>query len=302
MTARDGASSVSGGLTPYRVSLVERMGALARKPYVDVHVVDHCNLRCSGCIHFAPIASPRFLDLEAYGQDLAAFAAIPGIEEYINKLYLMGGEPLLHPQLPEIIRLSRLHLPKASIALSSNGLLLKRMGEEFWRALGECQVELVLSPYPIRVDYQALLELAASHGVSAYFAGDVTGSDRDKEVFFHLAIDPTGSQDPVAAHNRCPFGGRTMQIGEGRLWPCQVAAHHAPLNERFGLGLHAQPGDSLLLTDISSTDQIEDLRRHPHPMCRYCANERLSVAEWSISNLEAGEWLMGEAPPIRILE
>jgi len=277
----------------YKLPLADRIARLHRKPGIDVHVADHCNLRCRGCVHFAPIAEPCLLDLDAYERDLAAFAAIPGIEDYIRGLYLMGGEPLLHPQLPEVIRMSRAHLPKAGITLSSNGLLLKRMDESFWRAMRECDIRLYLSPYPIKVDYSALLELAESHGVSATTAGDATGSDRGKEVFFHLAIDSTGSQDPVAAYNRCPFGGCNMQLARGRLWPCQVAAHHAPLNERFDLGLRAQPEDSLALGGISSTDQIDDLRHRPHPMCRYCANDRLAIAEWGISRLEAEEWVAG---------
>ena len=70
-----------------------------------------------------------------------------------------------------------------------------------------------------------------------------------------------------------------------------MAAHHAPPNERFALGLRAQPEDSLALGDISSTDQIADLRHRPHPMCRYCANDRLAVAEWGISRFEAEEWV-----------
>ena len=276
---------------PYRLSLHDRIRALMEKPYLDVHVADHCNLRCAGCIHFAPLAEPRFLDLDAYGEDLAALAKIPGVEDYIREVSLMGGEPLLHPELAQVIRLTRAHLPNARIALDSNGILLKRMGSEFWQAMRECAIKLLLSPYPLRVDYPALLELAASHGVKAGFAGDVTDTQEGKEAFFRLALDPSGSQDHIVAHNRCPFGGRTLQMSEGRIWPCQVAAHHAPLNEKFGLGIHAQPQDSLAIADIASTDQIEELRRRPHPMCRYCDMERLSIAQWRVSSLEAGEWL-----------
>ena len=288
---RHEAPASPGGFMQYKLPLTDRIARLHRKPGIDVHVADHCNLRCRGCVHFAPIAEPRLLDLDAYERDLAALAAIPGIEDYIRELYLMGGEPLLHPELPEVIRMSRDLLPKAGITLSSNGLLLKRMDESFWKAMRECNIRLYLSPYPIKVDYPALLEFAESYGVSATTAGDATGSDRGKEVFFHLAIDATGSQDPVVAYNHCPFGGCNMQLARGRLWPCQVTAHHIPLNERFDLGLRSVPEDSLALGDISSIDQIENLRHRPHPMCRYCANDRLAVAEWGISRLEAEEWV-----------
>ena len=52
----------------------------------------------------APIAEPCFLDLDAFERDLAAFAAIPGIEDYAsdapllrhlvrraNRVALLGG-------------------------------------------------------------------------------------------------------------------------------------------------------------------------------------------------------------------
>ena len=258
---------------------------------IDVHVVDHCNLRCTGCIHFAPLAKPSFLNLEEYERDLAALASIPHIDKYLHRLCLMGGEPLLHPKLPEVIRLSRSYLPNTDIALDSNGLLLGRMGTDFWQAMAACKIELTLSPYPLRINYPALLDLATQHGVSAHLAGDVTGSGQDKEVFFHLAIDPSASQNPVASHNRCPFGGRFMQLYDGRLWPCQVTAHHDPLNQHFGTQLQAQEQDSLPLEIISSIDQIEDFRRRPHPMCRYCDNDHLTVVKWSIPHRQACEWL-----------
>ena len=279
------------GLMPFRFTFARRIASLQKKPLIDVHVVDHCNLRCRGCVHFAPIAKPRFLELDAYERDLAAFHAIPHIEDYIRELSLVGGEPLLHPDLPSVMRISRAYLPQTLIALSTNGVLLRRMDEAFWRAMRECDIHLYLSPYPLKIDYPALAKLAESRGVTANIVADITGKGRGKEVFYRLAIDPTGSQDPVAAHNCCPFGGCNMQLARGRLWPCQVSAWHAPLNERFGLDMHDSPQDSLALEDISSTDQIDELRRTPHPMCRYCDNGRLAVAEWGISRREAEEWV-----------
>lgn len=61
---RHEAPASPGGLAPYRLPLLHRIARLQQKPSVNVHVVDHCNLRCRGCVHFAPIAEPRFLDLD----------------------------------------------------------------------------------------------------------------------------------------------------------------------------------------------------------------------------------------------
>ena len=84
---------------PYAESFAMRLVKMAERPKLDVQVCDHCNLRCAGCLHFAPLAGERILDLEGYAYDLERLAAIEGIEGYFGSIVLMGGEPLLHPNI-----------------------------------------------------------------------------------------------------------------------------------------------------------------------------------------------------------
>jgi len=74
------------GPTPFRVDFSKRLRTLALAPALDVHIADHCNLRCRGCVHFAPIAQKRCLDLGYYEADLRTLATIPGIESYLRGL------------------------------------------------------------------------------------------------------------------------------------------------------------------------------------------------------------------------
>ena len=276
---------------PYAESFARRMAKMATKPSLDVQVCDHCNLRCAGCLHFAPLAGERFLDLDAYVRDLAQLAAIEGIGGYFGSIVLMGGEPLLHPRVVEVVRTTRKLLPGEHIGLCTNGLLLKRMGADFWDALAECDIDLALSPYPIRIDYGALIEYARERGVRARATGDITGTGENKDVFMHLALNPDGTCNPAASFTSCPFGGHHMQLARGALWPCQVAAHHGDFAQRFGFDMHDAPDDSLPLAAIESADDVETFRRRAHPMCRFCDNGALTVAQWKPSKLEAGEWL-----------
>jgi len=283
--------STPKGALPYRVRFDRRLAQLNTRRYLDIHVVDHCNLRCAGCLHFAPLAQKRFLDLEEYDRDLEMLAAVDGIEGYFSCICLMGGEPLLHPQVDEIVRITRKRLEHEPIMLSTNGLLLKRMGDAFWETLVECDVELSISPYPIGVDYRGLVELAGSKGVRTGFSADRTGVDGGKEHFLRLALDPAGEQDPAASFTACPFGGVNLQLARSAIWPCQVAAHHPPLEQHFGCHLRDCPEDSLLLASLDSVDQIEGFRRAAHPMCRYCANDKLTVVGWERSSFDPGEWI-----------
>ena len=43
-------------------------------PFLDIHVADHCNLGCAGCLHYAPVAPRRFLDPGEYREDLRSAA------------------------------------------------------------------------------------------------------------------------------------------------------------------------------------------------------------------------------------
>ena len=273
------------------MSFDERLALLAMKPVIDVQVCGHCNLRCAGCMHFAPLAEATFLDLDEYENDLTRCSSIDDVSSYFDAIVLMGGEPLLHPQIVEIIRMTRRHLPKILLALCTNGLLLKRMGEDFWSALIECEVDLTISPYPIHLDYNALIDFVQAKGAQARFNQDITGMCVGREMFMRLALDSDGGCNPTESFVSCPFGGHFLQLSHGAIWPCQVTAHHEYFSKRFGYDMHDCPEDSLPLERIASTDDIETFRRKSHPMCRFCDNESLTVMPWERSKFAEDEWL-----------
>ena len=281
----------TGERAPYTESFIERLRGLALKPKLDVQVCDHCNLRCAGCLHFAPLAPEHFLDLGEYERDLGLLADVKGFGGYFDSIVLMGGEPLLHPQIAAVISATRAIAPDESITLCTNGLLLKRMADAFWDAVVANDVLLSISAYPIRVDYAALVDLARGHGAQVALAGDVTRTGQGKEALMRLALDPSGSCDPRDSFVACPFGGRFLQMNRGALWPCQVAAHGRHFADRFGCNMRESAGDALLLADIRSMGDIEDFRRRTHPLCRFCDNRKLSVVPWERSQGAAEEWL-----------
>ncbi len=136
-----------------------------------------------------------------------------------------------------------------------------------------------------------LAALARKKGVRTAFTKDITNTVDGKEAFLRLALDPKGECDRAQSFTSCPFGGCYLQLARGAIWPCQVAAHHGSFARRFGYDMHDAPADSLPLESIGSTDDIETFRRMPHPMCRHCDNDALTVVPWGRSKLSADEWL-----------
>ena len=61
----------------------------------ELHIADHCNLKCKGCIHFSPLAEEKFLDTDIFQRDCQRIAELTD-NNRLGKIRLMGGEPLLH--------------------------------------------------------------------------------------------------------------------------------------------------------------------------------------------------------------
>ena len=134
----------------------------------EVHLVEHCNLNCKGCSDFAPLAEPEFLDVEEFRRDVTRLAELFGHE--CDRVYLMGGEPLLHPDLLEFMRITRQVLPEGDIYVFSNGILLPKMPDDFWKACHDNNIRIWVSAYPIKIDADTIKAKAAKFGVNFEWA------------------------------------------------------------------------------------------------------------------------------------
>ncbi len=99
---------------------------LGRKiEYMRISVTDKCNLRCRYCMPEERVKSVAHEDLLTYEE----IAFVTGIlaEMGVCKVRLTGGEPLVRKDIAELV--DKLHSTKGieTIAMTSNGVLLKSM-------------------------------------------------------------------------------------------------------------------------------------------------------------------------------
>lgn len=111
--------------------------------YLEFQVADHCNLNCAGCLHYSPYAPKRFASLETMERDLARLSSI---FSNIRHIRIMGGEPLLNPELAAFVRLARQFFPKSKIRVVTNGVAFH--GFKDLSVLKECNVGLDWTKYP----------------------------------------------------------------------------------------------------------------------------------------------------------
>ena len=108
---------------------------------LDVSTTIGCNLSCKGCNHFSNYFSPGSkLDTDALLRDIRVI--LPRLD--IDRVSIIGGEPLLNPRCEEILYECRSHT-KNAVYLYTNGLLLLQNESWIRRALDDPQIYLRVS-------------------------------------------------------------------------------------------------------------------------------------------------------------
>ena len=128
-----------------------RRVVLKRKPvlyHFETHLVDHCNLDCRGCAHFSNLCTPAFADLAEFESDMQLMS---GLFSRVKEIHLIGGEPLLHPQVAEFCASARKAFPRTRIYLRTNGTMLVGMDETFWKSLAQSKITILCDTYPINL-------------------------------------------------------------------------------------------------------------------------------------------------------
>lgn len=96
--------------------------------YLRLSVTDRCNLRCSYCL---PKLYSNFSSTSEMMSDEEIVSLVRSFAELgISKLRITGGEPLLRPGLPSLIKKLRELKSIDDISLSTNGIFLKKFAPE----------------------------------------------------------------------------------------------------------------------------------------------------------------------------
>lgn len=253
--------------------------------FFDVEVCEHCNLNCKGCGSLAPIAKKEFLDLEQYERDMKHLSALSSGE--VHHINLLGGEPLLHPEIHRILNITRDSFPIGEIRIVTNGILLKTMKEVFWEVCKEKRISVTPTKYPVNIDYKALEDIAKKHSVNYYYFG----SDHSSGAWAHIAIDLSGGNSELDSWLQCGNANNCAVYSDGKIFQCPRTAKIRHFNEYFNVHLPLSPKDYLEVQAVHSLDEIMNFYTHATPFCRFCNPATTRPDTWGISNLEMQEWL-----------
>jgi len=253
---------------------------------IQFHAADHCNLGCKGCDAFAPAVKECFADIETLKKDLARTAELTG--GIVGTLTISGGEPLLNPQLPEILEYARSCFPNQKLQIITNGLLLERMSAKFWLACKDNQIIISLTRYPININLEKIKEIASAYSVGLAYQDDT--DIREKTLAFN-PLDLSGKQDIKKSYRLCFMSNRSFVVENGRIYTCTIIAHIDYFNKFFNQNFVVSERDYIDIYKAESIDEITDFMCRPMPFCRYCDKKnRVSGLDWEVSKKDIREW------------
>ena len=248
--------------------------------YLEVHLTDHCNLNCRGCSHFCPLADKIFADIEQYDRDVKQLSQLMA---NIKVIRLLGGEPLLHPDVSKFFEVTRTWFPKAKIYLVTNGILLSSMQESFWESCRRHSISIDVSIYPPLSSKESdFVQLAKSEGITL---------NAVKSSTFYIPINSRGDTEPEEGFRRCRKLFYCPTMVQGKVYLCAKAAYVHYFNKAFGTSIPNT--GSVDLYDLNMTGwKVLSLIEKASEICRYCTFgwKKVPIQMWSKCHYNQDEW------------
>jgi hypothetical protein len=240
---------------------------------LDIHVADHCNLRCKACAHFSSLVSK---DIN-YEDSLIkkSLRHLHRIVPNIHIIALLGGEPLLHPEINTIIGNVRKFYPYAVICLTTNGILLAEMPPDFFHTIKDNNIILKISLYPpMQKNIDRLLKLLKSKEIVFYL---------NRYDSFERRLMPKPIFEKERMFAKC---GHNMALRGSRLGWCVMALFTDYYNKRFGAGkLPEDPGVDIFAHENGRS--LLDALHRPLELCAHCVSRdtgQMFFEPWAQAN------------------
>lgn len=247
---------------------------------LEIHIVDHCNLKCWGCCSLSPISNKHCVSPEQIAKDLSLVKPLISPK----RMKLVGGEPLLHKGIIDCLKAAKEAEIAPSLSITTNGFLLNRVDRAFWTLVDHITVSLYPDPVLPDKTIDLIKQQAYDHDVEVNWKtqAEFVNMDRDNP-------DTLGSEtEEIYTH--CWLRRRCHLIANGRFYTCTRPSHFHSVsrldNSKF-------EDDGILLEENHNIiDYL--IRKKPLNSCYLCLggsssvkpHHQLSVSEVKIESIK----------------
>jgi len=251
-------------------------------------ITTSCNLACPGCDRFIEFSHNWTEPYDAIVERMEQWSKIV----QPKNLTLIGGEPLIHPYIYDIIRKSRHYFPKSTIEIATNGLLLgkKTQLKKVMLEVGNCKINLSLHNNDIRVQ-EKIFELVNKHLIDKKWKKIDSNNWQKNSISVHITevedwfdyrrnidgkLKPWQDGDASASYGACGVGIFPI-IYNGIMYKC--------------------PPISMLRTHLKKYNRLDDVDWKPYLQYSGISpqSSRKQIKRF-IKNIGQPHWICGMCP------
>lgn len=238
-------------------------------PHVELHISDKCNLNCKGCTHFSPL----FDEVGAVlSQKLDDVKKLKKLFSDIFRIDILGGEPLLNPELKDYVVELRKELPKTFIQIYTNGLLIPKLSADVLKTIHDYNIGISISEYyPTHQMIGKITECLDYYHIRYRIA------EYDGKKLFNTPISISSkSKYP----QKCISDG-CITISDGLISRCPTLMYINKFNEYFNQNLPTE-GIYRICDYKDGKELLADMDKVV-PLCKHCIECDM---EWSVCGKE----------------
>lgn len=231
-------------------------------PSLEIFITERCTLRCRDCSHLVKYYDhPKDYEMESIIAYLDNFLSVI---DYLEEIIILGGEPLLHPELPKLIEHCKNTGKIRDITIISNGTVVP--GRSVLEVMRQTKARLRLSDYgELSRNIADARRVCKEYGVECFVLhelwtnmGEIYKHDYDRNEMKRMFAD-------------CPFAFSILLL-RGKLFRCVHVAHLNNLKK-----IHSKEHDCVDFTDFSKKDVVlkrQELQKYLDidylEGCQYC--------------------------------
>ena len=255
----------------------------------EVHLVEHCNLKCQCCDNYSSIAEEEYTNEIIFRNDMERMSQL---FPEVKVIRLLGGEPLLHPNITFFLKVARRYFTDAEIRVTTNATLLSKMHEDFWKTCYDNKIIIEYTYYPIPMKRKFHKELGRKYYVVLTPAFDEYFTEfKQNKTSYRFTVSGTKDKDINYNWQNCPRRNwGCISLKNGKLYPCTCVPNIYHFNKFFHKNLEVTEQDSINIY-THNADEINEFLQHPIPFCGYCnIGKELYDIPWSITKNKLSEW------------
>lgn len=242
---------------------------------LEFNAVPHCNYGCAECSHLSPYMRKGLPDLAQFRKDARTLASV----YQAKRLHIVGGEPLLNPQLVDLIAYARESGLARRILVATNGSLLHKISDDLYRQIDELSVSWYPDPRCDEKKIEAARHDCRRRGIKLH----VEKIDSFRMMQPPGRIEDTGTVEKIFAACQIAHCWGCQTFDNGYFYLCS-----RPVFTKSFLaskGVSAVDNERIDGCDLHAPDLKERLQKYlsraePLQSCRYCLGTSGKVVPW----------------------